>query len=40
MITVLESTILPYPPAAIFAIAADPYKQLEWDPGRSSVSSQ
>jgi hypothetical protein len=33
MITVSGSTILLYPPAAVFAIAADPYKQLEWDPG-------
>ena len=33
MITVSESSIIPHPPAMTFAVAADPYKQLEWDPG-------
>jgi hypothetical protein len=33
MFTVSESTIIKCPPAAVFDTAADPYKQLEWDPG-------
>jgi hypothetical protein len=33
MITISESSIIPHPLAEVFAIAADPFKQLEWDPG-------
>ena len=32
MFRVSESAVIPYPPAAVFETAADPHKQLEWDP--------
>src|SRR5687767_8158794 len=33
MFKVSESAIIARPPAEVFDIAADPHKQLEWDPG-------
>src|ERR671922_264308 len=33
MITFSESSIIRRPVAEVFATAADPFKQLEWDPG-------
>jgi hypothetical protein len=33
MFRVMESTIIAAPPAQVFAVAADPHEQLEWDPG-------
>lgn len=33
MITVIESAIIRHAPSEVFAVAADPRKQLEWDPG-------